>query len=532
VAVSRSALEPAFAGAGPPAKPTTRERRAIVALIAFGVLLALLIGVTQDPVTAAVPLILAVAVWAITKTRRWYLLLGLMFFYQFVGISPMQLPGSPYNWLPPLVPVYRFFVTQLPIHMSGLELCYMGLFALAGIRWLLGIRIDSEKREPGSRLLYIDMLAILFAIVFIEIRGISRGGADVQQSLWQFHGLMWIPLLTMLLGSSMRSAREAAALAWVFTIAAMVKITWAAHLYWTVAKPFGLRPDAMTTHEDSVLFVMVLFIWISAAVHRPSKASLARLVFFGGYILWGLALNNRRIAYVGLGVGLFVFYLLLQGRLKRIATKTFVYAIPFVVVYLAIGKDKPRGIFKPAAMIMSVGKQEDASSKTRDIENYNLIQTLKPNMVFGTGWGHEYIEVVRAFDISTVFAQYRYIAHNSMLWLISIGGIVGFTLLWVPFSIAVFLGVRAYRFADNWFDRTAASSALSVLAIFVVQAWGDMGTQGMWSGQVISSALVVIAKLAYSTGAWPAGIKIFGENAERRRPKVPRAQVPASQVPA
>jgi hypothetical protein len=53
-------------------------------------------------------------------------------------------------------------------------------------------------------------------------------------------------------------------------------------------------------------------------------------------------------------------------------------------------------------------------------------------------------------------------------------------------------------------------------------AWGDMGTQGMMSGQVTATAFMVIAKLAYSTGAWPAGIKMFGDKVPPRR-RAPRA---------
>ncbi len=516
MAVGPSALEPTYAEATGPAKPTTRERRAAYGLIGFGAIVALLLGLSQDPLFAAAPVLLAIAVWVIAKMRRWYLLLGLMFVYQAIGITPLSLEGAPRYWLGPFIQLYLFFGKQLPIHVSGLELCYLAIFGVAAIRWVLGIRIDSANREPGSRMLYIAMAALLFSIVFLEVRGIGRGYANIQQTLWQFHGLVWIAILTMFLGSSMRSAREATALAWMFTVAASFKIAWGIYLLYTIALPYGVRPDAMTGHEDTVLYVAVFFMWLSACIHRPTKGSILRFALIGGWLLYGIVENNRRIAYVGLAVSLFMFYLLLRGRLKRLATKTIVYSMPFMIVYLAVGKNKPHGIFKPAAMIMSVGQQKDASSKTRDIENYNLIQTLKPHIVLGSGWGYEYNEVVRAFDISEVFAQYKFIAHNSILWLVAIGGMVGFTLLWVPFSVAIFLGVRAYRSSDDWLDKTSASTAIAVMATFVVQAWGDMGTQGMMSGQVIACALVVIGKLAYSTGAWPAGIKLFGEPVQWR----------------
>jgi len=522
VAVSPSALEPSYAGTVGPAKPTARERRAIYVLTGFGALVALLLGLTQNPIAAAAPVLLAIAVFGIAKMRSWYLLVGLMFVYQAIGITPVMLEGGR-PWVGPGIQLYLFFTRQLPVHMSGLEACYVAIFALAGIRAVLGIRIDSEKRQPGSRMLYIALVWILVAIVVLEVRGVLRGYANIQQSLWQFHGLLWIPILAMFVGSSMRSAREAPTLAWMFTLAASFKILYAAYLMHTVAAPAGIKPDAATGHEDSILYVAVLFMWLAAAAHRPTKGALMRFGLISGWILYGLVLNNRRIAYVGLAVSLLTLYMLFQGRLKRIATKAVLYSLPFLVIYLAVGKNKPRGIFKPAAMIMSVGEQKDASSQTRDIENFNLIQTLKPHIIMGNGWGYEYNEVVRAFDISTVFEQYKFIAHNSILWLIAIGGMVGFALLWVPFAVAFFLGIRAYRSATDWMDKTSASTALAVLSMFVVQAWGDMGTQGMMSGQVIACALAIIAKLAYSTGAWPAGVKVFGDATEprprlRRRP--------------
>ena len=103
--------------------------------------------------------------------------------------------------------------------------------------------------------------------------------------------------------------------------------------------------------------------------------------------------------------------------------------MPLVVVYFAIAHFKTTGIFAPGASLLSVTKQKDGSSITRDIENFNLLVTLRQHPFVGSGWGHEYVELVKADDISKFFPQYRYIAHNSVLWLWSIGGLAGFTLL-------------------------------------------------------------------------------------------------------
>jgi hypothetical protein len=50
----------------------------------------------------------------------------------------------------------------------------------------------------------------------------------------------------------------------------------------------------------------------------------------------------------------------------------------------------------------------------------------------------------------------------------------------------------------------AALSSLCAQVLFLVQAWGDMGTQNWSTTWLAGGALAVAGKLALSTGAWPA----------------------------
>jgi hypothetical protein len=172
-------------------------------------------------------------------------------------------------------------------------------------------------------------------------------------------------------------------------------------------------------------------------------------------------------------------------------------------------------------MVLSVLQQKDASSATRDIENYNLLQTLKGNKLLGSGWGHEYKEVSKAYDISKFFAQYKYIAHNNVLWLWTIGGPVGFTFIWLPLVLGFFFARRSYLFAASPMDRAAALAVLGVLVSFVIEAWGDMGTQSMNCTMLAAAAIAVSGKLATATGAWPSGIRLFGVSSSRLSPHRP-----------
>jgi hypothetical protein len=123
-------------------------------------------------------------------------------------------------------------------------------------------------------------------------------------------------------------------------------------------------------------------------------------------------------------------------------------------------------------------------------------------MLIGTGWGHEYREISVANDISKFFPQYRYIAHNSVLWLLSIGGALGFTVIWMPFVIGTFLAARSYRFAHDPFERTASASAIIALVCYAFQSWSDMGTQSVTIMLIAAWALAACGTLGSATGAW------------------------------
>jgi hypothetical protein len=140
-------------------------------------------------------------------------------------------------------------------------------------------------------------------------------------------------------------------------------------------------------------------------------------------------------------------------------------------------------------MIRSVSSQEDSSSKTRDIENFNLIQTLKLHPILGSGFGHEYVETVQANRVDQYFAQYRFIAHNSVLWLLSLSGWLGFTFVWMIFPVGMLIALRVHRQCTTPVDRVTAFVTATAVLCFVLQAWGDMGLQS-WMGTLIVTSLM------------------------------------------
>ena len=150
----------------------------------------------------------------------------------------------------------------------------------------------------------------------------------------------------------------------------------------------------------------------------------------------------------------------------------------------------------------SIDSSTDGSTTWRDWENYDLFCTIKAHPLTGLGYGHGYIEVVKLPDISEMYALYRFIPHNGILGLFAYGGVIGFTALSTVFVVGIFFAARAQRFATRPDDRVAALSALTMIVIYLVHCYGDMGL-GTWAGVfTVAPALAVASKLAVSTGAW------------------------------
>jgi O-antigen ligase len=499
------------------------SRLAMAGVIALAILLILALGLTgQTILLALVPFAMLAAIYWIACLPMRSIMLTLLT----LGLLADNPASRPYGgaWRTWLSPIGDYLYDNLNNHIgisalrfSGLDALVVFLVILVAARLMLGSSVDRRgQRVNTAAALTVGLASLLLTLVWLEAWGLSHAG-DFKNSLWQILELLWLPVLAGLFAYALKGPRDFAAIARIIIGAACVKVALGVYFNFVVAPRLGIQHEYATTHDDTLLFVTAAVICISAYVHRPSRGHLVLMLTAVPWLLFGIIVNDRRIAYVSLAGALFVIYSLLRGPVKRAVTRVAFMAMPLVFAYVIVGRNRPHGIFTPAAKIMSVVLQKDASSNTRDIEDYNLIITLKQAPILGSGFGHMYTEVSKAYDISKNFAQYRFIAHNSILWLWSIAGLIGFTTLWMFLPIAIFLGTRAYHHARTPLERTAAASVVAAVVIYMVQAWGDMGSQS-WPGVVMMSCLLAMAaKLAVATGAWPAGISFLQRS---RRPAV------------
>ena len=492
---------------------------------------------TGDTFLSIVPLVIVILCYLLVALPLRAHLFALIFLASLSDAVPISLPDKGGVWVPPFYLLYKLFFdnlnTLLPIpalRFSLTDVLYVFCIVLIVIRTGMKIRIDSRARERSTWGLYAVLLVLFAAVACWGVYGVIVKHGDFKQALWQTRQMMWLPFVIALCSYTMRGPRDFMLAINLMIVATCIKTLIAVKFFFGVARPLDFEPATLTSHFDSVLMVVAFMAFVIRFLHGATWKNLGILLVVGGWIMLGIVLNNRRLAFVNIPVGLVVVLFMLRGPVKKGMKKVSVVLVPLLVAYVMIGQNSTKTIFKPARQMMSVSSQDDRSSGTRDIENFNLIWTIKPNKILGAGWGHEYVEYVRADDISQYFGQYKFIAHNSVLWLFTVGGLVGFTIMWMPVVLGIFFARRAYTFARSSIERSTAAMSLVMLTTYMMQAWGDMGVMGLTSTLTASLAIAMSAKLCVMTGAFPARLNFFTIR-ESRSPVQATVDLPSMKVP-
>jgi len=461
------------------------------------------IGVAVAPVLIAAALY---GLWAAPVRASALVLL-------FLALS-LESPGDASGqWRSPLYTLGALMLANLNVTLPVRALRFTGLdvaMALLIVVIVLrrAVRSEVDRTDvPAARPMNGAVAAWLGTVLALWAYGLARGG-DFRNSLWQVHQFLMLPVAYFVFRFALRGPRDYRALARVFVAAACVKACLALWVRLVVSANMDVLPTA-TSHGDSVLFAGAAAIVVALLVEEaaPGRRAIAGVVL--ALLTAGMVANNRRLAWVELGAALVAVYAMSSlTRTKRRVRRAIALSLPVLILYGVVGWTSSARVFRPVAIVRSlVATRADWSTSMRDIENFNLTWTLRAHPLLGSGFGHEYVEKVKAVDISSIFAQYRYVPHNSVLGLLAFGGVIGLSGVLLALVVGVYLAARAHRFAGAPGHRAAGLAVISAVVVYLIQCYGDMGFMS-WTGVfTIAPALAVAGQLASATGAWPSAAK-------------------------
>ena len=488
-------------------------------LVAFGLILATALATVLgngNPVLAVFPVlacVLGILLFRLPLRTSSLCLLFLMLVCDY-------LPEGPFEglWASPLAPLARILFLNLsattgiaPLRLTGLDAAVF-LLLFVGI-WRRAFRIEhlDPPGTPSVRQLNFLLVLQFVTVIALDLWGVYRGG-DFNEALWQLRQMLLFPIMGFFfLHSIPGRTADFVLIARVLVAAACVKGLTGIYFKRFIAWPMGVNVEFTTSHSDTLLFVPVLVMAVALVFERPLLKTLWHLPLWVPIVALGMKYNDRRLAYVAMGASLFALVVMLPwSRIKRRVFQTAVLLAPMAALYVAAGWNvshhDTNPLWSPARLVKSLikGDPDQTGADYRDMENFNVLYTWSENAFVPLGFGHRFEEPIVLPDISFVMPTYQFHPHNTILWMWSIGGLFGFTAMFLPVIALVFLAARSYPLATHPIDKVAIFTALSFVITYLFQCWGDMGTRSYFSSMGLALALAVISKLAVRTGAWPA----------------------------
>jgi hypothetical protein len=481
------------------ARPVARLPRSLVyPLTVFGLLISAVLLFTGNALLFVIALGSVVTLLAILRARV-DRLIPFALLITFAFDNPAEQPYSGL-WNPPWRSFSEVWFNNIRKTIPGTFLPISPLLFVLIICSVRALSSASNRQSDGSTLLLRKAATLSFlTLMVLEVFGIATGG-NIDSSFRQMSWLAAVPIIAMGISTASRSTPQLIRrIELAVVISAVFKACTAIWLYHSTVGPaqgiavvFGsdgrpiTPPEYVSTHSDSTLWFWALLLLVGYWIEGRRKGSFLTLVLLGSPLLYAIKVNDRRTTYLQLGIAFAFTLALARPTLKRQIGRVVSGTWPIVLMYFAVGWFSHSPIFAPVEAVKSIFNSNDGSNITRDVENFNLIITSRVRPITGWGFGHEYIEVVKSFDISSALKEYRFIPHNSLLGLFAFAGPIGFLGFWSVVVTAVALCVRAYRSLPR--ERTAAATkvrvragwAASGLIGYALVAYADIGLQSVY----------------------------------------------------
>lgn len=320
---------------------------------------------------------------------------------------------------------------------------------------------------------WVAFAGFFLCLLFTFINGL-RGGGDLFIAMWEVRALFYLCLMFVLVPQIIDTKIQIKCLFWVFIAGITFKAIQGIIRFVELGFTTG-RFDVLTNHEDALFMVTLFVLIIGFLVFKSGGNQKTVLLYSLVPLFLGFYVAQRRAAYASLMVCIAAVIILLPpvNRIKFL--KYFLPVLAVLILYGFVFWNDTGTFGRPVQMIKSGLVEPDKETNFRDyssnlyreIENYNLAQTVVNNPVLGTGFGKKYEQPIQLADIR--FTLRDYIPHNQIYWVLVKMGAIGFFAFWFFFNAFVAKGTQVYtRLKDPYLKVITLVIVIAVINQMVV----------------------------------------------------------------
>jgi hypothetical protein len=385
------------------------------------------------------------------------------------------------------------------------------LDAVFGIRpldvLLLGVLVFGSLRGRGTTKAVRPMKRVLLLATTVIITWVAYGllrGGNANAAGWQVYLILSAILASFAIASVFKTAEHFMTLMQVMVAAGVYRAFMCVVFYWSFLRGGLISPvpEYITTHDDTVLWTVGIAFVLVRTILLPTLKIRVTAALVIPWLLIGVVLNNRRLAWITLLGSLVTLYFLFPPSIyKRRAQRIVFVVVPVLAIYAAVGWGRPEPIFQPLRAFETVSVSKDNSTKARNVENLGLIATANQGWLLGSGWGQKYVEVSDKYNIH-FFELWPYVPHNSILGLLAYTGYFGFLGFWMVFPTAAFFHARIAMFAPGGRERLIGMTGVVQVLSCADQWYGDMGSFSTTTMYTLAVCFAAALRIPLASGVW------------------------------
>jgi hypothetical protein len=395
-----------------------------------------------------------------------YVAFGMLMLFEAGGADQLMLPGFYFQG-------GLGGTVGIPVIASPLEL----LLILTFVVWLAKLLCSRRLTFETGRLFWPVTLFAL-ALGFGLARGLVTGG-DVNIALWESRFLFYAIICYLIATNTIRSRQD---IQHIISIGMLAMVLFSIEgAYRRIALidtgRIGVVPEFAYSHE-SVIFIGTLLPLIVAqqifgAPRWQRVLGLASLPI----VIYTLLATERRAAYIAVFVAFVAFAVVVFATHRK---AFFMLVLPLIIgmsAYVPIFWNNNGLLGQPARAVKSLYQpdpRDAASNLYRDIEKFDIRQTIRANPLFGVGFGQPFYMVIPLPDLSW-WPFWHYEPHHNILWIWLKTGTAGFVLFWVLMASSIARSAHLARVLKDPTSRVMAVFALTGIIATLVFCYVDLG---------------------------------------------------------
>jgi O-antigen ligase len=442
---------------------------------------------------AAAVLLLAIAALALAQPTT---ALGLVILLALVGDSISM------TWWP-VVKNFSSFESVLYIS-DGLSVNPFEIVLVVVVLTWLVTRSMNPTAGPIRWGPFWPPIVIFTASLFFGMAWGLNAGGDFRIAIFEARPLFYLAIVYLAVLNLFTTIDHYRRLLWgiciVLTIEAVHGLFRLSDIREVIAEDGSPVEHTAALHMNLVMLLLIATSWFGTS--RLGKRPALFLMLIPVLILYLDA--ERRAAVVGLIVGGLSLSIALFTRNREKFRRIIPVMALIGIVYCGAFWNSQNQAGFPAQAVKiivqpdSSGEKDASSDLYREIENFNMNATIRSAPITGIGFGIAFLQPIPLPDIS-FFEFAEYIPHNSVLWIWTKVGFVGFVSFLYIFGYGVALGVRASARIVDPDDAATVATLAAFIPMTLVVAFVDI-TFDAQTMILFSTSLALVASAERLTG--------------------------------